>query len=81
MDVIMTEKLFSQYEEAGCWDYDRAERLLALNILPDAAGMLTPEEFGLGSYPGTLGYKFANGDISESEASAYTCGEWNPDIT
>ena len=72
----MNDELFAEYQDAGCFDRESAIILYGLGIFPNDASVWTPAHFGLGEYEQTLGYKYANGDISKTEASAYARGDW-----
>ena len=64
----MTTKFdFATYEAAGVFDADKAEQLYDAGITPDRAARPSPESEGIGHYKSTVGYKFANGDLSISE--------------
>ena len=72
----MSDELFAEYQDAGCFDFESAVSLYELGIFPNDASVWTPAHFGIGEYTQTLGYKFANGDISKTEASAFARGDW-----
>lgn len=62
----MTKTIFDSrdYEESGCFDEEAAEMLYDAGITPEQANTPIDENVGLGHYSASIGYKFANNDIS-----------------
>jgi len=61
-DTKMTD--IEEYIEADCFDARRARELAEAGITPEQAGTETDDSVGMGGYRATLGYKYANGDMS-----------------
>jgi hypothetical protein len=53
---------YQEYEEAGCFNEEDAEILYDMGVTPEQASRTTDK--GVGHYNASIGYKFANGDLS-----------------
>lgn len=58
---------YKKYSDSGTFNEDAAEKLFDAGITPEMASETSDESEGIGSYKGTYGYKFSNGDLDLSD--------------
>lgn len=59
------------WEEAGVFTEEAAQELADANVTPELAAQRTDESVGIGGYADTIGYKYANGDVTLAETLSF----------